>query len=689
MRTKVTLVLLLLNVALLAVILYARREWRTEQDLALRSRRVLGAEVIGITTLEITSSGTDNKIRLERPAENAPWELKSPIHWPANDHAVRRIIHELEFLEPQTSFPVAGLEKNGQSLADYGLEKPRLTLVMTRPAREAGGAPITTQLQLGDTAKIGDRLYVLSPDGQTVHVTNRKLADTLIVGMEELRTDTLFTIPVFEVRSLGLQNAAPAPRVRLRRDGTRWSLEAPIVTRASKADAERVVAELNRLRALDFLTDTPVSDSGLDKPSLRVTIEGNSRRETLLLGNPFRLDPSVKKDPAHPVAFFYAQMEGRSQVFITSLPDGTDALADGTGPLLDTLRRAQETLRDTRVLDFDPAAVHAVSLSAPGQPEPLVLRRADAAPGVTTAPGWRIERGANAPALPADTKLVDNLILRLSLLSVLKGGFLRDAPSDAEVEAYGFNLPQREITLTLANKTSVTLQLGVSGTNGGTVQARVVGQPFIYAVAPDTLNELPVATNIYRERTLRSLPEGARLTGLTLVENEPGAAPLLNVSLAENQTWDDLLASEPEPRRDAIKALRDGLATLRAKQFVNDTFTDTTWVDGKATPWKYTLTATVAETGATQNTSFALQIAPRSGGGTQLAGSKELGVIFSLEQPFLDALWALTYASRDPGPPAARDKPATPEPAPAAAPAPTPAPAPAPVAPAPSAAPAP
>ncbi len=666
MRTKVTLVLLLLNVALLAVILYARREWRADQDLARLSRRVLGNEVIGINSLEITSSGSDRKILLERASETAPWELKSPVNWPANDHAVRRIIHELEFLEPQTSFPVDGLEKNNQSLADYGLSPPRLTLAFTRPARTSGEADVVTRLQIGDPAKIGDRLYILSPDEKTVHVVKRKLADTLVVGMEELRTDTLFTIPVFELRSLGLQNASPAPRVRLRREGNRWSFEAPIIARASKADAERVVAELNTLRALDFLTDAPVSDTGLDRPSLRVTIEGNSRRETLLLGKPFPLDPAAKLDPAKPAAFFYARMEDRPQVFITSIPDGEDGL-------LDTLRRAQETLRDTRILDFDPAAVTAVSLAAPGQPEPLVLRRDDSAPGSTSAVEWRIERPAGAPALPAETKIVSNLLQRLSLLTATPhtpktSAFLRDAPSDAEVEGYGFNLPQREITLTFAgNASPITLQLGVSGGTGGTVQARVVGQPFIYAVAPDTLNALPVAPNVYRERTLREFSEGARITGLTLLDNDAPEAPLVAFTLADNQTWTDALADQSEPRRAAVQALLAGLAPLRAKQFVNDTFTETTWVDGKRTPWKYTLKATVAQAGAAQNTDITLHIAPRSGGGAQLAGSREIGVVFALEQPVLDALWTLTYTARDPGPPAPMPAP-SPSPAPAQAP---------------------
>ncbi|HEY8991830.1 MAG TPA: DUF4340 domain-containing protein, partial [Luteolibacter sp.] len=347
-------------------------------------------------------------------------------------------------------------------------------------------------------------------------------------------------------------------------------------------------------------------------------------------------------------SLFYARMEDRPQVFVTSIPDS----------LLEMLRLAQEKLRDTRVLDFDPASVTAISLAAAGQTEPLQLRRDDAA-------GWRIVRGAGAPELPADAKLVGTLLQRLSLLSATprkanESPFLRDAPSNAEIETYGFNLPQREIVLTFAGSAPrLTLQLGASG---GFVQARVTSQPFIYAVAADTLSDYPVAASFYRDRTLRTLPEGARITGLTLAA--AGQPPLVSIALAEGQSWDDALAGETEARRDALKAVLAGLSTLRAKQFVNDHFTETTLVDGHPAPWKYTLEATLAlggATGAARTSVTTLQLAERAGGGTQLAGSKEFGVVFSIEQPLLDALWTLTYGDRDPGAPAI---PAHPAPAP-------------------------
>ncbi len=660
MRTKVTLVLLLLNVALLAVIIYARREWQAEREIARLSKRLLANEAIRLNSLEISVSGNDRKIRLERASETAPWELKSPINWPANDFAVRRIIHELEFLESETSFPVDGLEKSGRSLADYGLAPARLTLAFTRPAAKPGAPDIVTRLAVGDVTKVGNRLYVLSPDGRTVHVVGRSLAESLVVSLDDLRTDTLFTIPVFEVRSLGLQNAAPAPRVRLRRDGARWSFEAPIVTRAGKAPAEVAVAGLNRLRTQRFLADASSADTGLDKPDLRVTIEGNGRRETLLIGRPFPAAPSAPKESDSPSTAYYARMEDRPQVFVTAIPDG----------LIDTLRRAQETLRDTRVLDFDTASVTAITLIAPGQAEPLNLTRGD-----TT--NWLIVRSGAAPAIPADTKLVETLLQRLSLLTATphapgESAFLRDAPSAAEVENYGFNLPQREITLSFASAPGgpagggpgkITLQLGVGGAEGGTVQARVTGQSFIYAVAPDTLNDLTVAALFYRERVLRTLPEGAQITGLSLVANDAPEKPLLSLRRPDGQSWADVLAAETAPRRAALTALLAGVATLRAKQFVNDGFTETTLVDGKPAPWKYTLEATLVlggSAGAPQTGVTSLQIAERSGGGAQLAGSREFGVVFALEQPVLDALWTLTYGERDPGPPAVVAPDATP-----------------------------
>ena len=118
MRTKVTLILVFLNVALFFFIFKCERGWRTEQASLEARRRVLGAETADIRSLRISGPET-TPINLIRQGDN--WSLTEPIEWPANHHAVSRIINELQFLEHETSFSVADLAKNNQSLADYGL----------------------------------------------------------------------------------------------------------------------------------------------------------------------------------------------------------------------------------------------------------------------------------------------------------------------------------------------------------------------------------------------------------------------------------------------------------------------------------------------------------------------------------------------------------------------------------------
>ena len=133
MRTKVTLVLLFLNVALFFFIFKFERSWRTEDSWKEARRRVLGAEATDIRSLEISrsekTSGEKTVIALAKRADG--WFITKPIEWPANPAAVNRILNDLQLLEHETSFYVRDLAKNGQSLADYGLEKPKLRVSFT------------------------------------------------------------------------------------------------------------------------------------------------------------------------------------------------------------------------------------------------------------------------------------------------------------------------------------------------------------------------------------------------------------------------------------------------------------------------------------------------------------------------------------------------------------------------------
>jgi hypothetical protein len=657
MRTKVTLVLVFLNVALFFFIFKFERNWRTERASLEARRRVLGPEAADIRSLSVRNPA-GVLYTLNRTGET--WQLAQPLDWPANPAAVSRIINELQFLEHETSFAVADLKTNGQSLADYGidLEKPKVTVAF-------GNTPgaTTTQLILGDTTKIGNRLYLLSPDGKRIHVVRRALADSLALPIDQLRADSLITIPVFEARTLRIQSTT---RVALHREpaSPRWTFDTPIVARASKDDTERALNELGALRAKTFVTDTPPATLPSAAPTYRITIEGNNRRETLLLGTPVPPSApttSTSSAPANKTAAtttdYYAQIEGRAALFTVALPTGPQSLKD-------TLDQAQERLREKRVLDFDPAAVTAITLRAPntpGQPT-LTLQRLEAPANSAEAAPWQIIRrdaGDTAPqTLPADRAAVQRLLEQLNLLAAQN--FTSDAPTAADLENWGFARPEREVTLTLNklptpnpsaagpnNANTLTLQLGLASQRDNFAYARLLGAAFIYAVNPDILRlETPTTAAAWRERLLRELPSGARLTTLRLTD------------LATNQSVFDITlddAGRPPataPQAPALTTLVAALRTLRAKHFPQDGFTEKVLLLGEDRPWRYRLDATLALPGAAVGAPApvtSLLLSERFGGTQQLAGSQEFNAVFELEQSAVDALWSLTYRA-DPGP---------------------------------------
>ncbi|MCF7688622.1 MAG: DUF4340 domain-containing protein [Cephaloticoccus sp.] len=642
MRTKVTLILVFLNVALFFFIFKFERGWRTEQASLEARRRVLGAETADIRSLKIYGPNVTT-ISLARQGDN--WSLLEPIEWPANPHAVSRIINELQYLEHETSFSVADLKKNNQSLADYGLERPRLIITFTS-GRHAGGGEQDpdepTTLKIGDETKVGNRLYVLSPDGSRVHVVNLSLARSLALPIEDLRADTVFSIPVFEARSLNLQNAANL-RVRVRREGNRWAFEAPIIARASKPAVELTINALNALRVRNFISNGTADINPATNSTLRITIEGNNRRETLILGseigNTAIPEPTATTTGAtstRPDMEFNAVLDGKSTLFTVSLP----------AALVDALRNAQEILRETKVLDFDPAAVTAITLAAPNRPDlTLQLLEAGATGANPVSSPWQIVRldpQQGPQTQPADTKVVQILLEKLRLLVAQK--FVSDAPSDADLENWGFNRPEREITLTLgsgANTTTLTLQIGVAVERDGKAYARLGNARFVYLVDAGIISQTSPAPLDYRQRLLRELPAAAKFSKLTITDLRTEAT-FLDSSLGPD-------ISDQEPIQTVLTQLR----TLRASRFVQNSFPESVIVAGEARPWRYRLNATITLPGGSgeQTEVITLFFTERLGGNIQLAGSPDLAAVFEIEQPLVDAMWQLTYGAKDPGPP--------------------------------------
>ena len=665
MRTKVTLFLLFLNAALFFFIFRFERDWRTERAALEVRRKVLGPETASLRSITVAAAGSGAAYRLEQRGEES-WFLTEPMEWPANLSAVHRIVSNLELLgEHHRASALRDVLKSGQTLADYGLEPARLVVTLTAGGPEVtGAAPVTTTQRIGemtkaDAAKGEQSVYVLSPDGSRIHVVGRELVDSLTRPLDQLRSDAILTIPVYEARSLFLQAAgapgaarAPGPRVRLHpdRDG-RWRFDSPLNdARADKNLTELAIDGLDNLRVKSFVPTAPSGPQPPDNPLLQVSIDGNGRHQTLWVGQPVNAAPGTPGPPAGDREY-YAQLEGLTALFTVVIP----------GPLMGELSNALEALRDRHVLDFDAAAVTAITLDAPSQQLPeITLQRLEAS--ATGGTGWQIVQrgqGASGPQR-ADSGAVQTLLSQLSLLTART--FQNDAPQGADLENWGFNLQERLIKLSLSAApgspapTPLVLEIGVPTPRDDRAYARVVGSSSVYAVSPDILAETPLAPLAWRDRQLAFLPTGARITGLRITD------------LLSEASVVDWKADGPGAAPSAVQDLLRQLAELRAARFVGDAFADTVKDEnGQVRPWRYKLEADLslpAGAGGAQARTATLWLTVRTSGSGQYAGSTDFNAVFALEAPLVEALDTLTYGPRDPGP-----SPATaPAPKPAAAP---------------------
>ena len=641
MRTKVTLFLVFLNVALFFYIFKFERNWQTERERVEKGSLVLGAAAANLQSIQISGPASPTPVDLRRGTDG--WVLTKPFEWPANPFAVDGIRTALERLEHETTFSAveSDLAKNGLTLASYGLAEPRLTVTFSQNENGSGAQ----SMQVGTATPDGKRLYVLSPDRKWIHVVSNRLAEILTKPADQLRNDALFTIGATEVKSLNVRTAATQPS-RIERDtSNRWQFLSPIRTRASDQATLRAVTGLTNLRVKSFPQNLPADAL---TSSLRINVVGNGRTETLNLGARVARPAGTPETAGD--AEYYATLETTrpnqpaagapaSVVFTVLLPAALENL----------LQKSTQELRERRLFpDLDPRAVTAVNLSGVGAPA-LTLQRLEA--GAGGPPSWHVVRSegtaaANTPS--ADTAVIDRLIARINELEAKD--FVTEAPSGADLENWGFNQPERVITLTLgAGQAPQKLELGFDR-DRKVVHARFVGgdSTTIYEVRPEIISDASLQPLDYRNRLIRELPSGGRITRLKLTDEHPAEnskAVLLDQNLSD--------AAAPVPA--AVAELLRQLQSLRAERFVSDTFNDqTVRIDNTDRPWRYRLETDitlVAGVGSTQTTTTTLMLSERTGGTVQFAGAGEFRAVWRLEQGLIDPLWRIISAPTDPGAP--------------------------------------
>ena len=618
MRFKFTLFLLALNVITFGLILSLNKKTEQANSQSGGLSAMIGREVIEADRIELNGKGLDTPRILEY--DGSSWKITAPMQWSANYFAINRMLNQLQFLEEEASFSIAEIKQTGQTLADYGLDEPQLHLTISHKDE-------SIELSVGKATLQGDNFYLLGPSKKDIFVVNSQVIESLLVDLGDLRNREIFNIPVFEIDALSLQIRAPEAvgntdfRVRVARTNNGWIFEAPLT---AEADATQVANTINTLTAAKVIEfkEQEASDpilQGLENPTMRVTLHGNKRQQTLLIGNKV---PTTKDEKT---STYFARIEDNPTVF-------TVAAAP-----FDKLREAEEGLRERSFMSFAPAALTSIDLSEGD----LQIRLQKLETG-----SWQvIESNAETGIQPrhADPEIIAKLIDDLKNLRA--SSFAVDSPTPTDLDRLGFNTPRRSIKLSLGDEQS-TLQLAHPESENEKLYARSDKAEYIYTVdRRSTLQTIPLNAAYYRKRTLETLPEAAKIKSIQLENLSTGEIIFSHTLKDEDLIWLKALSDTPEVQQQAILTLLDAIRQFKVKTYLIDGYQDAYSLDSETTrPWLYRLSAEILlpgdETDRSDIRSYVF--AKRFSGTVQVGASSLHNVIFEIPQITLDALYTLT-----------------------------------------------
>ena len=361
---RTTLVLLLANLVAFGLV------WRATS--AHRQTAATQELLFPAALAKIELVDASQKLVLEKRA--SAWRISAPIEWPANLWAVQRLLDEIRSIDGDKGFATAETKAAGGSLATYGLAAPRWTL---RTTAESGA---TLEVKIGEN-KDTRRLFLLTADGNRIIPLGDAMAAALEAKAESYRVDKIFEIADFEVRTVSARlrqkdgdvvtslSFEERTRPGRKNQGPEWRFEAPFDALADPDRASKAIADLSNLRAVKF-TEAPESETGLATPELRLGLEGNSRRQVLLVGKPKAGAPAQR----------WAKLEDNGSLFLLE----SKALADWENP--------KATLASARPADFDPELASGLTITSGGRF--ITLHRLDA---TGAEPRWEI------PVAPGST----------------------------------------------------------------------------------------------------------------------------------------------------------------------------------------------------------------------------------------------------------------------------------------------
>jgi hypothetical protein len=294
MRGLTTTILLVIVLAGLGAYIYFVDSERPAGGVEEKGK-VFTVEADQLQEITVTNEGETTTLS----KADGTWKITAPVTVDADSNEVSSLTGAIAGLEINRV-----VDENASNLADYGLEKPRITLAFKAEGGTSG------ELRIGDKTPTQSDMYAMKGGETRVLLVPAFQETSLAKNTFALRDKRILHFDRDKADTIEITTPGSAP-VQLARSGTEWVLKAPIQARGDYSTVESLLSRLSSASMTEVIDPNSPQTFGLDTPTAVVSIGIESTRATLELGTEsdgklyardrarsliFAVDPSLATD---------------------------------------------------------------------------------------------------------------------------------------------------------------------------------------------------------------------------------------------------------------------------------------------------------------------------------------------------------------------------------------------------------
>ncbi len=416
----------------------------------------------------ITIDSETTKIILVK--ENDRWMMTAPIKTETDTGEVESFIATA--LDAQIGRKLGAKDELKDSLADFGLDKPKLTVTL-------GSGDETEALLFGNAVASGDEVYAMASGSDQVFLIDGFVMEDINKDTTTLRDKALVAFSPDDIVTLAVTRDSKTVTVKRQADDS-WLITEPFEFSADTDEITDILDFISEEGAVGFAPeDAKPADYGLASPVITLLlVDADGATSRLLIG----------KEAGD--GNYWAMREGRPSIFMV------------TEQVKNKLTVSADFIMNKSLLSYIVSDVTAFELTGPD----------GTISAVRDGRGWKITK---PEAVRGDRNAVNTL---LSDLRDMKLSEIEEMPAK-DLGRYGLDAPTLAVSVTVKDgdkerKSTLKIVRGAGETSYGYLSSGSTGG-FIFSIPTETISAVNPTLASLKDRALLSYDQDT-VTGITI-----------------------------------------------------------------------------------------------------------------------------------------------------------------------------